>query len=314
MKLTLALDWTPNVNHAGLYLAQINGYFRDAGLEVEFISTDVDNYTKKPIERLAEKEVDFAMGPSEHLINYRKLKEPAVPVLAVATIMQEETSAFVTQASSGIDRPAQLDRKTFAGYKTVLETNLITSMIRNDGGAGNINLITPPRLSVFDGFLQGEADTCWVFMPWEGVIAQHRGIALNAFRLNDYQVPYGYSPLIMVREDVLNEKQEAYQKFLQAVGKGYKETAQNPEATAEILTKNIDHANFEDDAFIQKTMQVIAPTLLDKGGKWGIMQHQHWEDYTHWLIAHDMLQLPDGALLKKEDVDVEDFYTNGLVG
>ncbi len=312
MKLTLALDWTPNVNHAGLYLAQINGFFREAGLEVEFISTDVDNYTKKPIERLAEKEVDFAMGPSEHLINYRKLKSPAVPIVAVATIMQEETSAFVTLASSGIDRPAQLYGKTFAGYKTVLETNLITSMIRNDGGEGNINLITPPRLSVFEGFLQGEADTCWVFMPWEGVIAEHRGIALNAFRLNDYNVPYGYSPLIMVREDVLSEKQEVYQKFLQAVGKGYQEAAQNPEATAEILTKNIHHANFEDGAFIQKTMQAIAPTLLDNEGNWGIMQYQNWEEYTHWLIEHDMLQLPK-ALLKKEDVNVKDFYTNGLL-
>ena len=314
MKLTLALDWTPNVNHAGLYVALINGYYKNAGLEIEFISTEVDNYTKKPIERLAAKEVDFAMGPSEHLITYRKLKEPALPILAVATIMQEETSAFVTLASSGIDRPAQLDGKTFAGYKTVLETNLITEMIRNDGGEGKINLITPPRLSVFEGFLAGQADTCWVFMPWEGVIAEHRGMALNAFYLNDYGVPYGYSPLIMVHEEMLAEKEEAYRKFLQATQKGYEEAAQNPESTTELLVKNIDHANFEDKVFIRKTMQTIAPSLLNSEGKWGIMKHEKWERYTHWLIEHEMLRLADGRFLNKDDVEVKDFYTNQFLG
>jgi NitT/TauT family transport system substrate-binding protein len=313
MKLTLALDWTPNVNHAGLYLAGINGYYQEAKLEVEFISTDIDNYTKKPIERLAAREVDFAMGPSEHLITYRELKEPKVPIVAVATIMQKETSAFVTLASSGIDRPAKLDGKIYAGYKTVLETNLITGMICNDGGEGRINLITPPRLSVFEGFLQGQADTCWVFMPWEGVIAGHRGIDLNAFYLGDYDVPYGYSPIIMIREDVLAEKEEAYQKFLQATRKGYQEAAQNPEATAEVLVKNIDHSNFGDAVFIRKTMQAIAPFLLDAEGRWGVMQHQKWENYTHWLIEHEMLKRNDGSLVKKDEVDIENFYTNRLL-
>lgn len=313
MKLTLALDWTPNVNHAGLYLAHINGYYQEAGLEVEFISTDIDNYTRKPIERLAEKEVDFAMGPSEHLITYRKLKKPNIPVVAVAAIMQKETSAFVTLASSGIDRPAKLDHKTYAGYKTVLETNLITEMIRNDGGEGKITLITPPRLSVFEGFLQGEADTCWVFMPWEGVIAEHSGVALNAFYLNDYDIPYGYSPLIMTHEEVLAHKEEAIQKFLQVTAQGYQEAFQHPERTAKVLTQNIDHANFVDEEFIRKTMQAIAPSLLDTEGRWGSMQRHKWESYTHWLIEHEMLQRNDGRLVKKDEIDVGDFFINKLL-
>jgi NitT/TauT family transport system substrate-binding protein len=313
MQLTVALDWTPNVIHAGLYLAHINGYYQKAGLEVEFISTDVDNYTRKPIERLADKEVDFALGPSEHLITYRELKEPQVPVIAVATIMQKETSAFVTLASSGIDRPAQLDGKTYAGYKTVLETNLITEMIRNDGGKGNINLITPPRLSVFEGFLQGQADTCWVFMPWEGVIAEHRGMDLHAFYLNEYGVPYGYSPIIMTHEGALAHKEEDFRKFMQATAQGYREAAHNPEAAAEVLTQNIDHSNFEDAVFIRKAMQAIAPSLLGSDGQWGKMQHQKWESYTHWLIDHNMLRLPEGRLLKKDEVNVRNFYTNQLL-
>ena len=34
-KVTFVLDWTPNTNHTGLYVAQELGYFEEAGLEVE---------------------------------------------------------------------------------------------------------------------------------------------------------------------------------------------------------------------------------------------------------------------------------------
>ncbi|MDF9794773.1 ABC-type nitrate/sulfonate/bicarbonate transport system substrate-binding protein [Catalinimonas alkaloidigena] len=311
MKLKIALDWTPNVIHAGMYLAQLENIFAEHGLEVELISTDVDNYTKKPIERLIEGEVDIALGPSEHLINYRLLKEESFPVKAIATVMQEETSAFVTLKSSGIDRPAKLDGKTYAGYKTVLEENLITTIIRNDGGKGEIELTTPPRLSVFDGFLQRKADTCWVFMPWEGIIAQQKGYELNAFHLKDYQVPYGYSPILMTLESTLKEKGAALQHLLQACGQGYIRAASEPEKAAAFLVQGIAHSNFEDISFIMRAMQVIAPTFLNQNDRWGVMSNERWNDYTRWLIKHKMLKKADGIVL--EEADTESFFTNTLL-
>ena len=41
-ELTLALDWYPNANHAGLYLAQERGYFDEAGLAVEIYTPEND--------------------------------------------------------------------------------------------------------------------------------------------------------------------------------------------------------------------------------------------------------------------------------
>ncbi len=313
MELTLALDWTPNVNHAGLYLAQIKGYYKELGIDPRFISTDIDAYRKKPIQRLADHEVDLAIGPSEHLIEYRLLREDPVPVVAMATVSQHETSAFVTLQSSGITRPAQLDGKTYAGYKTLLETNLITEMIRNDGGKGDISLITPPRLSVFDGFLQGEADTCWVFVPWEVAIAENRGIPLYTFYLNDFQVPYGYSPLIMSREEIVTEKKEAIHNFFKATAKGYREAAAQPEATARLLVEHIDHSNFEDIDFIELAMHSISGTLLNNAGQWGVMRYERWRQYTHWLIQKKMLAFSDKRLLTEKEADVTTFYSNDFL-
>ena len=309
MKLTIALDWTPNVIHSGMYLAQLKGYF-PADLFVEFISTDIDNYTKSPIERLADGEADIALGPTEHLLKHRLLKGKPFPVVAIATVMQEETSGFITLASSGIDRPAKLDGRTYAGYQTLLEENLLNSMIRQDGGEGNIKMITPPRLEIFEAFLRKEFDVCWVFSPWEGVMAQHRGVDINTFRLTDYQVPYGYSPLVMTREEVLHEQADGIRAFLAAIARGYREVSQQPEIVAQRLVEGIDHANFADVALITQTLRTVSPALLDSQGQWGVMRRSHSEDYVQWLLQHALLKTESGRSIIAPNIAVDQLFVN----
>jgi len=313
MKLKVALDWTPNVIHSGMYLAQIENLWEGSGLEVEYISVEIDNYQKKTTQRLAEGEVHIALSPSEHLLDYRLLQKEQYPIKAIATVMQQETSAFVTLPESEIIRPSQLDGKTYGGYKTQLEKELLTNLIQQDGGKGDIDLVTPPRLEVFEAFLQQQFDTAWVFMPWEGVIAERRGKKLNAFHLHNYQIPYGYSPILMVREDVLNKEKETLQAFLTAVGKGYQQAASNPEETAQKLVAHIVHPNFQDVDFITQAMQVIAPSFLNEQQQWGIMQAERWTAYIQWLNNHKLLKRYDSSKLPAEQVDVDSLYTNALL-
>ena len=313
MKLKVALDWTPNVIHAGLYVAQIENFWKDSGLEVEYISVEIDNYQKKATQRLAEGEVHIALSPSEHLLDYRLLKEATSSIKAIATVMQYETSAFVTLPDSGITRPAQLDGKTYGGYRTQLEQELLTSLIQQDGGKGDISLVTPPRLDVFDAFLQKQFEVCWVFMPWEGVIAEQKGQKLNAFRLHDYQIPYGYSPILMAQEDMLSKEKDAFQVFLAAVAQGYQQAAEQPEATAKLLVDHVDHSNFQDITFITRAMQVIAPSFLNEQKQWGRMQPKRWDAYVQWLDKHKLLKQHDGNQLSVEQLNTDTLFTNDLL-
>ena len=313
MKLKVALDWTPNVIHAGMYLAQIDNLWKDSDLEVEYISVEVDNYQKKTTQRLAEGEVHIALSPSEHLLDYRLLQEDQYPIKAIATVMQQETSAFVTLPESTITRPVLLNGKTYGGYKTQLEKELLGNLIQQDGGEGEINLVAPPRLEVFEAFLQQHFDVAWVFMPWEGVIAERRGKKLNAFHLHDYQIPYGYSPILMVREESVENDSEALQTFLNGIARGYQQAAHRPEETADKLVKHIDHPNFEDLDFITQAMQVIAPSFLNEEQKWGIMQPERWKSYVHWLSDHKLLTRYNGSQLSAEQINVAALYTNELL-
>ena len=77
-------------------------------------------------------------------------------------------------------------------------------MIKADGGGeGAYTELALPMLGVWNTLLKGEADATWVFMGWEGVEAELAGVALNAFKLGDFGVPYGYSPVLLAHPDTL---------------------------------------------------------------------------------------------------------------
>ena len=44
-KVTLCLDWTPNTNHTGFYVAQAMGYYEENGLDVEIVQPPEDGAT-----------------------------------------------------------------------------------------------------------------------------------------------------------------------------------------------------------------------------------------------------------------------------
>lgn len=76
--IRVALDWTPNVNHAGLFVALERGYFAERGLDVSFDSPHVDGYTTTPAQKLASGAVNVAICPSESIISYAcQVRKPA---------------------------------------------------------------------------------------------------------------------------------------------------------------------------------------------------------------------------------------------
>jgi hypothetical protein len=67
----IALDWTPNTNHTGLYVARAHGLFNAQGLTVEFVSPAIDQYKTTPAARLVSGECLLAITPKETVISYK---------------------------------------------------------------------------------------------------------------------------------------------------------------------------------------------------------------------------------------------------
>lgn len=303
--IKLALDWTPNTIHSGLLLALHKNRYRDEGLKVELISPDVDDYTRTPARRLAAGEIDFAIAPSESVIAYQTSRNPC-PLVAVAAILQRDTSAIVTLASSGIERPAQLDGKIYASYDARFEDDIVRAMVQHDGGEGSFTPITIGRLDIWEMLQQGDADATWVFMPWEGVQAERKGTQLNVFKMENYGIPYGYTPLILAHEKALETRTAAYRRFMQITAEAYQKAATNPSETARFLSHTVQHPDFKDRGFIEASLNSLKSAQLNANAQWGRMDADVWQRFINWLVKNKMIE----PLLNDQ---IEKLFSNRLI-
>ncbi|KAI9009065.1 NMT1/THI5 like-domain-containing protein [Hyaloraphidium curvatum] len=304
--IRVALDWTPNTLHSGFFVALDRGLYAAAALDVSLVSPAEDAYKVSPARKLAAGDADFAVAPSETAIAYALLpKDKGLPRLtAVAALAQKDTSAVVVRSSSGIERPAHLDGKSYASYNARFEGHIVRALVRADGGKGDVQEVFPPRLGIWDTVLNGEADSTWVFLPWEGVQARRAGKDLRAFGVEGAGVPYGYTPILLARHgDLEGAKAEALKRFMEATAEGYRIAAADPGAVAAALAKVPELAGQEE--FLAESMAELAPAVLNGAGKWGVMEEARWAAFLGWLGKEGLLTAPGARGGKAVGVPLE---------
>ena len=310
MKINLALDWTPNTLHAGYFVAEAEGYFRDDQLDVEFVTPEDDNYATTPAKKLAAKQVHVAVAPSESVISFNTLPN-MVPLVAIAAVLQEDASAIVTRSDSGITRPAQLDGKTFASYHARFEDDIVRQLLRADGGEGSFTTSNPDKLDMWRTVAEGTADATWVFMPWEGPKAKHdANVTFNAFRMRDYGIPYGYSPLLVTHEDFIEQEYDLLHSFVRAVEKGWRFVYDRPNRAAEILHMHISHPDFQNLEMVKESITLLQPAILGDNRRWGFMDGSRWLSWVEWMVDTQVLKDTSGTPMNAGQIDTSMLYTN----
>ena len=310
--IDLVLDWTPNTNHTGFYVAAAEGYYADRGLDVSIRSPAADDYEKTPAKRVATGDATLAIGPSESVISYST--HPEYPSLtAVAAVCQSDLSAIVSLAESGVDRPADLDGGRYASYDARFEDHIVAQMIKNDGGDGEFESITPPKLGIWNTLLDGDADATWVFTPWEGLLAERDGIELNAFGLDEYDVPYGYTPVLLARPETIEGDDDCLADFLAATAEGYRFAAETPEAAADLLRAEATGMDADDPEFLRESQRRVSEAYLTDDGAWGVMEATRWEAFVDWLAAEGILTTLDDEPIPANELPPEKLFTNDLL-
>lgn len=313
MLIRLALDWTPNTNHTGFYVALSQGLYQQAGLEVQLITPDQDNYQTTPAKRVTQGLADLAIDPSESVISYHINGQPLV---AVATLLARDSSTIATLQQSGIERPRQLEGKIYGSYSARYEDEIIRQMMRNDGAQGHLISRKPNRLSLWQALLDGQVDATWIFHPWEGVEALSRGIRLNEFRLADYNIPYGYSPVLTTTPAWATQYGTELRRFLAATSQGFQFAVEQPDQAASLLWQTAHHASLTDIDFLQQSQQVVSSYYLNETGQWGWMDGGIWRQFVNWLLERELLRDQTGALVNQVDTSrlfTNDYLPDGIV-
>ena len=110
-KVTFVLDWAPNTNHTGLYVAEKKGYFDEAGLDVDIIQPGEDTAEMMVGTNQAQFGISFQDSMLPTVAGDNKM-----PIAAVAAVIQHNTSGIISVKGKGMDRPKGMEGHSYATW------------------------------------------------------------------------------------------------------------------------------------------------------------------------------------------------------
>ncbi|HYI61396.1 MAG TPA: ABC transporter substrate-binding protein [Acidimicrobiales bacterium] len=293
--VTVVLEWSPNTNHAGVYLAQAEGWYAEAGLDVEIV--EPGDAGSLPL--LAAGEADVAFTVQEELIPARAT---GVPVVGLAGVVEHNTSSLLSLAADGITRPRDLAGKTYGGYGGVLEEALVRAMVRCDGGdPDTVRFAEVGEADYRVGLTADQYDAVWIFDGWDGIrLAEIDGLdtATIPFVDHDDCIPDWYTPMLATSEEEIAERPEVLTAFMAATARGYRQAMAQPQAAADALLEAVPEL---DRDLVERSSAYLATRYAADPAAWGRMEAERWTLFVTFLVEAGLID---------EAIDVDAAYTD----
>ncbi|WP_446226431.1 ABC transporter substrate-binding protein [Nocardia sp. IBHARD005] len=300
--IRFALDWTPNTNHSGLYVALQRGYFADAGLDVQVLpynNTSVDTVVDAG---------NAEFGISTHNSSTFARASGARIQSVLAPLQHWATGIGVRADRTDLVSPKNLDGKTYAGFGDPGERESLAQVIRNDGGTGDFTSVMLGS-SAYEAVYSGKADFTVSYLAWEGIEAEHHGTPMKYFRYTDFGFPDSYAIVIDANEGWLAENPDRAKKFVQALQRGYQFAADNPDAAAQDLI-DANPGAFNDEKLVFDSQRMLAEQFMkDPDGRVGTQTVEQWSANSRFLYRSGLLNGPDGKPLTTEP-DWSTYFTD----
>lgn len=289
-KVSFVLDWTPNTNHTGLYVAQEKGYFAEEGLDVEIVQPPEDGA-----------EVLVASGKAQFGVSFQDSMVPALvdsklPITAVAAVIQHNTSGIISRKGEGLSTPKGLMGKKYATWDLPIEKAMLKNLVEQDGGDfSKVELIPSTVEDEVTALTSKSVDAIWIFYAWAGIKAEVSKLDFDYFAFKDLNPTFDYyTPVIIGNNDFLKSNPDTAKAFLRAVTKGYEYAISQPEDAANILLK----AAPELDPELVKASQLYLVDQYKADAKsFGYIDPARWNAFYQWLNENKLVSsdIPDNT-------------------
>ena len=293
--VTVILDYIPNTNHTGMYVALDRGYYAEAGLNVRIIEP-TEGATNTLV---AMGKGDFGIAYQEDVTLARAMDEP-LPIRAIAALIQHNTSGFVSWVGKDITSVKDFAGKTYAGWGGPGEEAVLKAVMEAEGlDFSTLNMV------ISDGnftALEKDVDLMWFFEAWDMVICQLNGFELNYIPVRDLdpRLDY-YTPVIITNEDMIANHPDTVRAFLEATCRGYMDAIADPDGCAAILNRYApDYA----PEMLAISQEYLAGKFMEDTDRWGEMKQSVWDGYTDFMVEAGLLDAP---------IDANDLFTNDFL-
>ena len=296
-EITFVLDWTPNTNHTGLYVAMEKGYFEDAGLKVTVVQPPEDGA-----------EVLVASGKAQFGVSFQDYVAPALigdnplGITAVATIIQHNTSGIISRAGEGMDTPKGLEGHKYATWDAPVEKATIRQVMEADGGDFSKVELIPSTVTDEVSALQSKSvDAIWIFYAWAGIACEVAGLDTDYFAFADIDPVFDcYTPVIIANNELLENDPETAKAFMAALSHGYEDAIANPQEAAEILMNAAPELKDSAELVIS-SQEYLADQYQAEAARWGEIDDARWSGFFNWLNENELLE---------GEIDIHAGYSN----
>ncbi len=279
-KVIVTLDWTPNTNHTGLYVAKELGYFEEMGLDVEIVQPG-QNTTDQVV----------ASGNSQFGISYQEnvvlARAQGIPLVSLAAVIQHNTSGFASLKSAGITSPAQFEGKRYGSWDSPSELAILKTVMEASGADfSKLQVVS----GVYDFFttIGKDADIEWIYDAWTGVEARNKGMELNYIPLKDMSPVFDYyTPVIICNETLIESDPEMVKDFMAAVSKGYEYCIAEPVKAADVLLKHVPELDVE---LVKNSQGYLAAEYKSDAPKWGYQKDEVWRRFIDWAFDNRIIE------------------------
>lgn len=310
--ISFMLDWTPNTNHIGLYVAQKLGYFDDEGVDVTILPTAQAGAETSVENGVAD--VGFTT-----LSNVAAFNAQGANLKMVFDLTQQPAARWCALAShTDISTPKDFDGKTFVSFGSAEQTAVLRQMIRTAGGTGDFETATAGT-NTFQALTNGQGDFGGFYATWENVESELHGPALHCFVASDWGVPGNPDQLgFAVNAAWLKDAShgDTLRRFLAAVRRGYDYALANPDEAADILVDQAGEAQL-DPELTHASMQEIVDgnywTTDDPTAVPGTVNLEAAQAYIDFLYENGTYTDADGSPLPAAP-QAADLATNEYLG
>ena len=281
--LTLVLDYTPNTNHTGIYVALDQGYYTDEGISLDVQQPPEDGADALVGSGMAQ----LGIGYQDVMANYLGSDSP-LPVTAIAAVIQHNTSGIMSRAADGITRPAAMENHTYATWGQDVEQAIVRDVVTTDGGDySKVDVIPCNTTDEVASLRANEFDTVWVYEAWACQNAKVQGFDYGYFSFADINAVFDYyTPVVIANNGFLRSNPDAAKAFLRATKRGYEYAQAHPAEAAKILVKQVPEL---DSDLVAASQQFLADKYTADASSWGVIDKARWDAFYSWMGAQGLV-------------------------
>jgi ABC-type nitrate/sulfonate/bicarbonate transport system substrate-binding protein len=275
---TVVLDFTPNAVHSGIYAAQAQGFYEDAGIDLHI---QVPGESTDAPKLLAAGRTDFAILD---ITDLGIADEKGLELVGLMPIVQAPLAAVLARRDGPVKSPRDLDGHTVGVTGLPSDTAVVRSEVAGDGGdPDGVDEVTI-GFNAVASLAAGRVDAATGFWNAEAVEAERNGIPLRVFKVDQYGAPHYPELILTTTRKELEAEPGLVERMVAATRRGYNFAVSEPqEALSDLLDANPSLERADQAAQLKVLLPALKPLPFDQA----VLQ-----EWSAWASEHELLPRP----------------------